>query len=433
MCCGSSRPARWTCSRSTPRSRATGTSSAVSRRAPCCSARSRARSTPWSAGRLQGLRAAPDRAARAVPARVRSRAAWTDTGGRQHGRGTAVDPAQQYVRRRTGPGAHTPLEHAFALGIGRSLGVLFEAPLDGDATAPVRRRPWTDDDDPVDAGRRRAACSTAPRTARRPPRELLVDAGDVAAAWSTSSTGCCPRWTAGSSSLERAHEDRTAAGIKAGEAVRAQADQALLASIGSARATGASGTSTGHRRRHVRRLPAGRARPPGSRSPSRPKSGSASSDRIEPGRADRAQLARSVPARSGSTGRWWRDEHRPPGGPPGRVRGAGRAAVAARPVRGGGLRRPGCETRSTRTSAEEFEPRAVMFYRPLPEAAHDRLAAAALQPARHRAWTCAIWLLGGLVTVGARRAGADRDRHRCSACTCRTPRRASSSRSHWPS
>jgi len=32
--------------------------------------------------------------------------------------------------------------------------------------------------------------------------------------------------------LERTHETRTAAGIKAGEAVRAQADQTLLASIG---------------------------------------------------------------------------------------------------------------------------------------------------------------------------------------------------------
>ena len=39
--------------------------------------------------------------------------------------------------------------------------------------------------------------------------------------------------------LERAHEDRTAAGIKAGEAVREQADQALLASIGRPRAAAA--------------------------------------------------------------------------------------------------------------------------------------------------------------------------------------------------
>ncbi len=51
--------------------------------------------------------------------------------------------------------------------------------------------------------------------------------------------------------LERAHEDRTAAGIKAGEAVRAQADQALLASIGRQRGNGARARPGRGRRRHA--------------------------------------------------------------------------------------------------------------------------------------------------------------------------------------
>ena len=196
--------------------------------------------------------------------------------------------------------------------------------------------------------------------------------------------------------LERAHEDRTAAGIKAGEAVRAQADQTLLASIGKppAKPRDRRPTPTTPRYAACRLV----AAPPGSPSPSPPQSG-ADERPARPGRARSRSPRGSAPAPSGWTAA---------GGARTSGRWSATGPLSGAPVallwRRGGYEavQPGDragETPVEQANAEEFEPRAVMFYRPLPERPLSPLAAAALQPARHRAATCANLLLGGLVTV----------------------------------
>ncbi|MGB8940205.1 MAG: NHLP bacteriocin export ABC transporter permease/ATPase subunit, partial [Streptomyces sp.] len=130
------------------------------------------------------------------------------------------------------------LEHAFALGIGRSHRVLFEAPLDG---RTLGDDVVTDDDIlwmPVAPGSVQYGSAYSSEAAG----DLLVDA----AMWQRMVNqqyrllSTLDRWI---ERLERAHEDRTAAGIKAGETVREQADRTLIASIGRSGRGGARRTA----------------------------------------------------------------------------------------------------------------------------------------------------------------------------------------------
>lgn len=138
------------------------------------------------------------------------------------------------VRRR---GAQ-PLEDAFARGIGRGLRVLYQAPLEGRATAGTG---GADEDIlwmqiPPGSVQYGAVYEThhAAVGMSAPAGTLLVDG----AVWQGMVDqqyrllDALDRWI---EQDERAHEDRTAAGIEAGEAARTQADRTLLASIGRSR------------------------------------------------------------------------------------------------------------------------------------------------------------------------------------------------------
>ncbi|MFD9223120.1 NHLP bacteriocin export ABC transporter permease/ATPase subunit [Streptomyces sp. NPDC060064] len=275
-----------------------------------------------------------------------------------HGGYDGYDPyAAQYDTQYQAP---TPLEHAFALGIGRSLGVLFEAPLED---RPAIDEAVADDDIlwmPVPPGSVQYGASYSAEAAG----DLLVDG----AMWQQMVNqqyrllSAVDRWI---ERLERAHEDRTAAGIKAGEAVRARADQALLASIGkrdrAGRATAAVDRATDDATFAVCRRVAEAA---GITLTEPPKSG-AVNDRVTPvERIAVGSRIRTRPIRL--DGRWWRTNSGPlvghwakSGAPVALLWRRGRYE-AVNPA--SGLRR-----RIGKDSADEFEPRAVMFYRPLPE------------------------------------------------------------------
>ena len=304
---------------------------------------------------------------------------------------TATTP--RTAARATAPAA---LEHAFALGIGRSL----RRALPGAARRPAapttaggRRR------HPVDAGaaRQRAVRRRLQRGGGRRPAGRRRDCGS---GWSTSSTGCCPpldRWIEQPGARPRGPDG----GRHQGGRGRPRAGRPGAARVhrppgpGRSAAPRTDRPATTPRSRSAARS----RRRPGSRSPSRRRA-APSDDRIDP--VERIAVASRVRTRAVRLdGRWWRDEHRPAGGPPGQVRRPGRAAVAARPATRRSTRRPGCGSRIGKDNAEEFEPRAVMFYRPLPERPMTPLAAAALQPARHPA---------GPAQPAARRAGDGRPR-----------------------
>ncbi|QRX90752.1 NHLP bacteriocin export ABC transporter permease/ATPase subunit [Streptomyces noursei] len=252
----------------------------------------------------------------------------------------------------------TPLEHAFALGTARGLGVLFEAPLDG--------RPSDEavaDDDvlwmPVPPGSVQYGASYSAEAAA----DLLVDA----ALWQRMVNqqyrllSAVDRWI---EQLERAHEDRAAAGIKAGEAVRERADQALLASIGKDR----SGRAAAGRDRAgddltfaVCRKVAGAA----GIVLTEPPKGAAAGDRISP--VERIALASRIRTRAVRLdGRWWRTDagplvgHRAKSGAPVALLWRRGRYEAVNPA-------SGLRIRIGKDTADEFEPHAVMFYRPLPE------------------------------------------------------------------
>ncbi|TJZ58951.1 NHLP bacteriocin export ABC transporter permease/ATPase subunit [Streptomyces piniterrae] len=284
--------------------------------------------------------------------------------------------------------APTPLEHAFALGTARSLGVLFEAPLDGRPTDEA-----VADDDilwmPVPSGSVQYGASYSAEAAG----DLLVDG----ALWQRMVNqqyrllSAVDRWI---EQLERAHEDRTAAGIKAGEAVRERADQALLASIGrqggrSAVADRATDDTTFAVCRRVAQA-AGitLAQPP---------KGGAVNDRISP--VEQIAVASRVRTRAVKLGgRWWRTNtgplvgHRSKSGAPVALLWRRGRYEAVNPA-------SGLRIRVGKDNADEFEPRAVMFYRPLPERPMTmwRLMRFSLRGSRLDVRNLA---LGGLVTVG---------------------------------
>ncbi|MGW6491494.1 NHLP bacteriocin export ABC transporter permease/ATPase subunit [Streptomyces sp. NPDC055056] len=254
----------------------------------------------------------------------------------------------QYV-----PPTESPLEYALALGVGRSLSILFQAPMATENAAAL-----TDDDvfwmrvppGSVQYGSLYGAEAAA---------DLLMDPavwqGMVDQQYRLLST--LDRWI---EQVEAGHEDRTAAGIRAGEAVRVQADRTLLASIGRAsdkRPTAADADATHAACKLV-------ARAAGITLAGPAQSG-AESDRLDP--VERIALASRVRTRAVRLdGRWWRDDIGPM---------VGRRAVSGAPVallwrRGGYVAvhpSSGRETPVEKANAAEFEPRAVMFYRPLPE------------------------------------------------------------------
>ncbi|MFF4211367.1 NHLP bacteriocin export ABC transporter permease/ATPase subunit [Streptomyces sp. NPDC001796] len=285
----------------------------------------------------------------------------------------------QYV-----PPTTSPLEYALALGVGRSLSILFQAPMATERAADI-----TDDDvfwmqvppGSVQYGSLYGAEAAA---------DLLMDPavwqGMVDQQYRLLAT--LDRWI---EQLERTHETRTAAGIKAGEAVRAQADRTLLASIGKSsqrRTTAADADATYAACGLV-------ARAAGITLAEPTRSG-AESDRLDP--VERIAVASRVRTRAVRLdGRWWHENVGPL---------VGHRALSGAPVallwrRGGYVAvhpSSGRETPIEKANAAEFAPRAVMFYRPLPD---QRLSPLRLLRFSMRGMSGDLvnLLIGGLVTV----------------------------------
>ena len=285
----------------------------------------------------------------------------------------------QYV-----PPTTSPLEYALALGVGRSLAVLFQAPMAAErATAP------SDDDvfwmqvppGSVQYGSLYGAEAAA---------DLLMDP----ALWQSMVDQqyrlmtTLDRWI---EQLEHTHETRTAEGIAAGEAVRAQADRTLLAAIGKRsgqRATAADADATYAACRLV-------ARAAGITLAAPAQSGTGG-DRLDP--VEQVALASRLRTRVVRLDRhWWRDDVGPL---------VGHRALSGAPVallwRRGGYAAvhpaTGRETPVEKANAEEFEPRAVMFYRPLPERRLSPLGLVRFCMSGTRGDLTGL-LLSGLVTV----------------------------------
>ncbi|HET9379871.1 MAG TPA: ABC transporter transmembrane domain-containing protein, partial [Streptomyces sp.] len=254
----------------------------------------------------------------------------------------------QYV-----PPTTSPLEYALALGVGRSLSILFQAPMAGDGgVAPA-------DDDVFWMQVPPGSVQYGSLYGAEAAADLLMDP----ALWQSMVDQqyrlltTLDRWI---EQLERTHETRTAAGIKAGEAVRAQADRTLLASIGKRserRATAADADATYAACRLV-------ARESGI-SLTEPAQSGTGGDRLDP--VEQIAVTSRVRTRAVRLdGPWWRDNVGPL---------VGHRALSGAPVallwRRGGYAAvhpaTGRETPVEKANAEEFEPRAVMFYRPLPE------------------------------------------------------------------
>ncbi|WML84001.1 NHLP bacteriocin export ABC transporter permease/ATPase subunit [Streptomyces sp. VNUA74] len=286
----------------------------------------------------------------------------------------------QYV-----PPTTSPLEYALALGVGRGLTVLFQAPM-----ATERAAAPTDDDVfwmQVPPGSVQYGALYGEEAAA----DLLMDP----ALWQSlvdqqhRLLTTLDRWI---EQLERAHETRTAAGIKAGEAVRAQADRTLLASMGK-RSAGRTTSADADASYAACRLVARAA----GITLAEPAQNGTESERLDP--VERVALASRVRTRSVRLeDGWWRDDvgplvgHRTLSGAPVALLWRRGGYVAVHPA-------TGRETPVERANAEEFEPRAVMFYRPLPERRLGplRLLRFCLQGTRR---DLSGLLLAGLVTVG---------------------------------
>jgi ATP-binding cassette subfamily C protein len=289
----------------------------------------------------------------------------------------------QYV-----PPTTSPLEYALALGVGRGLSVLFQAPMASEG-AVEGAGAVTDEDvfwmqvppGSVQYGSLYGAEAAA---------DLLMDP----AVWQSMVDQqyrlltTLDRWI---EQLERSHETRTAAGIKAGEQVRAQADRTLLAAIGRSsqrRTTAADADATYAACRLVARAAGIALADPGH--------GGTESDRLDP--VERIALASRVRTRAVRLdGAWWRENVGPL---------VGRRALSGAPVallwrRGGYVAvhpATGRETPVEKANAGEFEPRAVMFYRPLPDRPLGPLGLLRFCLRGTRGDMTAL-LLSGLVTV----------------------------------
>lgn len=256
-------------------------------------------------------------------------------------------------------GMLSPLENAFALGVGRGLRVLYQAPLESRATTG---RSAADDDVlwmQITPGSVQYGAIYESHEGYDTAGTLLVDA----TMWQGMVDQqhrllyALDRWI---EQLERAHEDRTAAGIEAGEAARTQADRALLASIGRSRGDsrrGASDDATFAACRLVAEAAGVTLTEPGG--------AGAAADGTDP--VERVALASRIRTRAVKLdGRWWREDSGPL---------VGRRAEDGAPVallwRRGGYEAvdPAAGTRERVRGDNEaaYEPRAVMFYRPLPD------------------------------------------------------------------
>ncbi|MFI1372119.1 NHLP bacteriocin export ABC transporter permease/ATPase subunit [Streptomyces longwoodensis] len=285
----------------------------------------------------------------------------------------------QYV-----PPESSPLEYALALGVGRGLSVLFQAPMG------AKRPAHTTDDDvfwmQVPPGSVRYGAQYGAEAAADLLMDPAVWQGMVEQQYRLLTT--LDRWI---EQLERTHETRTAEGIKAGEAVRAQADRTLLAAIGGPagkRATAADADATYAACKLVADA-AGIAL-------AAPERTGAGGDRLDP--VERIALASRVRTRAVRLdGRWWRDDvgplvgHRALSGAPVALLWRRGGYVAVHPA-------TGRETPVEKANAPEFEPRAVMFYRPLPDRAPSPLRLLRFSM-RGTGGDLANLLLSGLVTV----------------------------------
>ncbi|MFH8798483.1 NHLP bacteriocin export ABC transporter permease/ATPase subunit [Streptomyces sp. NPDC017936] len=290
----------------------------------------------------------------------------------------------QYV-----PPASSPLEYALALGAGRGLSVLFQAPMAGEKPAEGGTASVGDDDvfwmqvppGSVQYGSLYGAEAAA---------DLLMDP----AVWQSMVDQqyrlltALDRWI---EQLERTHETRAAAGVKAGEAVRARADRTLLASIGGKpgqRTTSVDADATFAACRLVAEA--------AGISLVEPAQTGTGTDRLDP--VEQVALASRVRTRAVRLdGRWWRDDvgplvgHRALSGAPVALLWRRGGYVAVHPA-------TGRETPVERANAQEFAPRAVMFYRPLPERRLSPLGLLRFSM-RGTGGDLASLLLSGLVTV----------------------------------
>ncbi|MFD4505016.1 NHLP bacteriocin export ABC transporter permease/ATPase subunit [Streptomyces sp. NPDC058457] len=298
--------------------------------------------------------------------------------------GTQTWSYDEYGNPQYVPPTTSPLEYALALGVGRGLSILFQAPM----TAGERAAAPTDDDvfwmqvppGSVQYGSLYGAEAAA---------DLLMDP----ALWQSMVDQqyrlltTLDRWI---EQLERTHETRTAAGIKAGEAVRAQADRTLLASIGkAAKRTTAADADASYAACRLVAEAAGITL-------AEPAQSGTESDRIDP--VERVALASRVRTRAVRLdGRWWRDNvgplvgHRALSGAPVALLWRRGGYVAVHPA-------TGRETPIEKANAAEFEPRAVMFYRPLPDKALSPLGLLRFSMRGTRGDLGGL-LLAGLVTV----------------------------------
>ncbi|WP_411110504.1 NHLP bacteriocin export ABC transporter permease/ATPase subunit [Streptomyces sp. c-19] len=295
----------------------------------------------------------------------------------------------------------SPLEHAFALGIGRGLRVLYQATLDGGSTA------GTGDDDVL--WMRLAPGSIAYGAAyeghegysahegHQSPGAgtLLVDP----ATWQGMVDQqyrllhALDGWI---EQLERDHEDRAAAGVEAGEAARTTADRTLLASIGRPGGPGARGRAGADATYAVCRAVADEARitlvEPAD-------AGDAfGADPGCPDPVERIALASRIRTRGVRLGdRWWREDsgplvgHRAADGTPVALLWRRGRYVAFDPATGE-------RERVGRAGAAAFAPSAVMFYRPLPDRPLSLPQLLRFSLRGTRAELRAL-LLGGLVAV----------------------------------
>ncbi|MXM67304.1 NHLP bacteriocin export ABC transporter permease/ATPase subunit [Streptomyces sp. HUCO-GS316] len=291
----------------------------------------------------------------------------------------------EYGNPQYPPPTTSPLEYALALGVGRSVSILFQAPMATEQAAAA----LTDDDvfwmqvppGSVQYGSLYGAEAAA---------DLLMDP----AVWQSMVDQqyrlltTLDRWI---EQVERTHETRTAAGIKAGEAVRAQADRTLLASITTqpARPTTAADADASYAACRLVARAAGITL-------AEPGHSSAGSDRLDP--VERVALASRVRTRTVRLdGRWWGENigplvgHRALSGAPVALLWRRGGYVAVHPA-------TGRETPVEKANAEGFEPRAVMLYRPLPERRLGPLGLLRFST-RGMAGDLTNLLISGLVTV----------------------------------
>ncbi|MFZ4267192.1 NHLP bacteriocin export ABC transporter permease/ATPase subunit [Streptomyces arboris] len=293
------------------------------------------------------------------------------------------------------PAGPMPLEHAVSLGAGRGTGVLSAAPLDGRPAAAASGEAVSDDDVlwlPVPPGSVQYGASYGAEAAG----DLLMDAP----LWQRMVDQqyrlltAVDRWI---EQEERAHEDRTAAGLRAGEAVRASADQALLASIGrpggGAGAAGGPGAGDDATYAVCRRVAAAS----GITLTEPPKGAAGESDRI--GAVERIALGSRVRTRAVRLdGAWWRNDAGPLVGQ--RAKSGAPVALLWRRGRYEAVSpATGSRIRVDEDNAEDFAERAVMFYRSLPEKPM-RTARLLLFSLRGTRSDLRNLLISGLVTVG---------------------------------